>query len=340
MTILAGDVGGTHTRLATFDPGVATPTRVEVFESTEHAGLAEMTSAFLTSGTAAGVRPTVEAACVGVAGPVIDGRTAAVNLAWPVDATAMAASLGLSPDRVGLLNDLEANAWGIAWLGADDLVTLQAGEPGATGNAAVISAGTGLGQAGLYWDGAEHRIFATEGGHADFAAGDDLQADLLAFLRAEIGHVSVERVCSGMGIVNIERFLRARAGEAEPPWVTEARGAEDGVAGAIGLAAVHGDDAVAVRTLEIMVDIYGAQAGNVALTLMALGGVYVGGGIAPKILPVIREGRFLEAFLGKGRFSGVLERIPVHVIVNDRTALLGAARRASQLALTPPDVLG
>lgn len=336
MAILAGDVGGTHTRLAVFDDGGHAPSRVEVYESAEHAGLAEMTDVFLATGVVGDLR----AACFGVAGPVVEGRTAAVNLAWPVDAAAMATSLGLDALHVSLLNDLEANAWGIAWLEPDDLRTLQAGERGAVGNAAVISAGTGLGQAGLYWDGDRHRVFATEGGHVDFAPAGDLQAELLAHLRAEVGHVSVERVCSGMGIVSIERFLRARAGQPEPAWVTEAAATDEGTAGAIGEAAIRGTDEVSVRSLELMVDVYGAQAGNLALSMMAWGGVYVGGGIAPKILPIITGGdRFLSAFLRKGRFASLLERIPLHVIVNDRTALLGAARRA-ELALTAPDGLG
>jgi glucokinase len=331
VSILAGDVGGTHTRLALFDDDARAPARVEVFDSADHAGLPEMTDEFLADGGADGLR----SACFGVAGPVLHGRTGAVNLAWPVDAAEMAASLGIAPEQVSLLNDLEANGWGIAWLGPDDLVTLQTGEPGAVGNVAVISAGTGLGQAGLLWDGHEHHVFATEGGHADFAPADALQDELLASLRDELGHVSVERVCSGMGIEHIERFLRARAGQAEPSWVTEAAATDEGAAAAIGDAGVRGDDPVAVQALQVMVDVYGAQAGNVALTLMALGGVYVGGGIAPKILPVIEgDGRFLRAFLHKGRFAPLLERIPLHVIVNDRTALLGAARHAESLALT------
>jgi glucokinase len=336
VAILAGDVGGTHTRLAIFDDGARSPSRVEIFDSADHAGLEEMTSAFLAAGDGG---HAIEAACFGVAGPVTDGRTEAVNLAWPVDASAVAASLGLAARRVSLLNDLEANAWGIAWLGTGDLVTLQPGEPDATGNAAVISAGTGLGQAGLYWDGERHRIFATEGGHADFAPADALQDELLAFLRSEVGHVSVERVCSGMGLTNIERFLRRRAGEPEPAWVTEAAATDEGAAGAIGAAALRGDDEIAAHALDVLIDVYGAQAGNLALTLMARGGVYVGGGVAPKILPVITRGGFLEAFRRKGRFTALMERIPLHVIVNDRTALLGAARRA-ELALTAPDALG
>ena len=195
----------------------------------------------------------------------------------------------------------------------------------AAGNQAVISAGTGLGQAGLSWDGSEHHVFATEGGHADFAPGDALQDELLAFLRAELDHVSWERVCSGMGLVNIERFLRARAGGPEPVW------AADGVdaAAAISEAAMQHADPIADQALNVMVDIYGRQAGNLALTLMATGGVFVGGGIAPKILPRLTDGRFMDAFSRKARFERIMRRIPIKVVVNDLTALLGAARRAS-----------
>ena len=170
--------------------------------SAEHDGLPQMTDAFLAAHPA-----TIEAAAFGVAGPVVDGKTEAINLAWPVEDAQMATVLGLEDPKVTLMNDLEANASGIAWLQDDDLQSLNDGDPDAVGNRVVISAGTGLGQAGLYWDGVEHHVFATEGGHADFAPADPVQADLLEFLRAELGHVSWERVCSGMGLVNIERFL-------------------------------------------------------------------------------------------------------------------------------------
>jgi glucokinase len=321
MTILAGDIGGTSTRLALFEPGSRSPVSLTKYRSEEHNGLPEMVDTFLAAHPA-----TIEAAAFGVAGPVVEGKTETINLAWPVDDAQMATVLGLEDERVTLLNDLEANAWGIPWLQGDDLASLNDGDPGAVGNQAVISAGTGLGQAGLYWDGTEHSVFATEGGHADFAPGDELQGELLAFLRAELGHVSWERICSGMGLVNIERFLRARAGEPEPDWL--ARGGD--ASAAIGDAAIHHTDEVSDEALDLMIDVYGRQAGNLALTLMATSGVFVGGGIAPKILPRLMDGRFLEAFVGKGRFEELLRRIPVKVILNDLTALLGAARRAAR----------
>ncbi len=321
MTILAGDIGGTSTRLALFEPGSKAPVSLTKYRSEDHDGLPEMTGSFLAASPA-----VLQAAAFGVAGPVVDGKTETVNLAWPVDDAQMASVLGLPDDRVTLLNDLEANAWGIAWLQEQDLASLNDGDRDAVGNRAVISAGTGLGQAGMYWDGAEHQVFATEGGHADFAPGDVVQSELLTTLRAEQGHVSWERVCSGIGLVNVERFLRARAGEPARDW----SGQGSGEATAIGSAALQGTDRIAAEALDLVIDVYGRQAGNLALTLMATGGVYMGGGIAPKILPKLADGRFIDAFAGKGRFEPLLRRIPVKVILNDLTALLGAARRASR----------
>jgi glucokinase len=322
MTILAGDVGGTSTRLALFEGGSSTPMALTRYASEEHVGLEEMVRTFLSANPAG-----VAAAAFGVAGPVVDGHTEVVNLAWPVDQASLRTAMGI--ERVWLLNDLEANAWGIQALGADDLVTLQQGEPDPDGTRAVISAGTGLGQAMIFRDGDGDRVRATEGGHADFAPADRLQEELLTFLRGELGHVSWERVCSGMGLVNIERFLRKRAGKPEPSWVTRAMREGGDVAAAIGHAALDEKDAVSAEALDLLVDVYGAQAGNLALTVMATGGMFVGGGIAPRILARLQDGRFLRAFTAKGRLTHLLERVPVHVIRNDLTALLGAARRAS-----------
>jgi glucokinase len=302
---IAGDIGGTHTRLALFDPATAQPVALEVYSSSEHSGLEAMLREFLTAHPA-----QVERACFGVAGPVRDGHVQTTNLAWPVDAASVAAMLGR--DRVGLVNDLVANAYGIAELGPDDVATLHAGDPSVGGNAAVISAGTGLGEAGLFFDGSRHHVFPSEGGHTDFGPRNDAEVALRAHLAARHPHVSYERVCSGMGLVAIHEFLGGHG--------------EDAMA--ISSAALAGSDPVCVRALDMMVDIYGAEAGNLALKLLATGGVYVGGGIAPRILAKLREGAFLSAFTAKGRFSGLLARVPVHVILNDRTALLGAARLA------------
>jgi glucokinase len=323
MTVLAADVGGTNTRLALFEPGNAVPMHLETFASNDHASLDEMIRLFLAEHPV-----TVDAACAGVAGPVRAGRTETVNLAWPVDGASLAATLGLP--SVTVLNDLEANAWGLESLGPDDVAGVLGGIPDAAGNRAVISAGTGLGQAGLYWDGTRHHVFATEGGHADFAPRSELEINLYRFLAAELGHVSYERVVSGMGLVNIHRFLVHRGGSGTPEWLAEAIASGTDEAAAISRHALEMSDPTAVRALDLMLSIFGAQAGNLALSVMATGGVYLGGGIAPKILPRLRAGGFAEAFLAKGRFAELMSRIPVHVILNQLTALVGAARRAER----------
>ena len=308
---IAGDIGGTHTRLALFDPGAAGPAAVEIYSSRDHDGLEAMIGAFLATHPA-----HVERACFGVAGPVQNGHVKTTNLAWPVDARRVARMLGI--ERVRLVNDLYANAYGIADLGPDDVATLREGDPALGGNAAVISAGTGLGEAGLFWDRHRYHVFATEGGHTDFAPRDDQETALRAHLARNHAHVSYERVCSGMGLVAIHDFLSRREGV----------GVGRADASTITRAALDGSDEVCVRALDMMVSIYGAEAGNLALKLLATGGIYVGGGIAPRILEKLQAGPFLEALDAKGRFSELLSRIPVHVILNDRTALLGAARLA------------
>jgi len=308
---IAGDIGGTHTRLALFDPGAAGPAALEVYSSRDHDGLEAMIGAFLETHPA-----HVERACFGVAGPVQNGHVKTTNLAWPVDARHVAQMLGI--ERVGLVNDLYANAYGIADLGPDDIETLREGDPTMGGNAAVISAGTGLGEAGLFWDRHRYHVFASEGGHTDFGPRDEDELALRAYLARNHAHVSYERVCSGMGLVAIHDFLAHRAG----------RGLGRTDASAITKAALDGSDDICSQALDMMVRIYGAEAGNLALKLLATGGIYVGGGIAPRILPRLQDGSFLEALDAKGRFAGLLSRIPVHVILNDRTALLGAARLA------------
>ena len=323
MTVLAADVGGTNTRLATFEAGNSTPMQLETFASNEHTSLDQMIVLFLADHPT-----TVDAACAGVAGPVRAGRTEAVNLAWPVDAATLATTLALP--RVTVLNDLEANAWGLGSLDPDDLASVLAGTPDPIGNRAVISAGTGLGQAGLFWDGSEHRVFATEGGHADFAPRSELEADLYLFLAAELGHVSYERVVSGMGLVNIFRFLLHRERRATPGWLAEALSSGGDESAVISHQAIEGGDPTASEALDLMISVFGAQAGNLALSMMATGGIYLGGGIAPKILQRLCDGGFAAAFLAKGRFAELMSRIPVRVILNDLTALMGAARRAER----------
>jgi glucokinase len=321
--ILAGDIGGTKTNLALFEGSPREPVCLETYPSDEHDGLESMLAAFLEAHPA-----DVERAAFGIAGPVRDGRVERVNLAWPVEARSVAAALGL--ERVGLVNDLEANAWGIRVLGPDDVAVLNEGDPDATGNQAVIAAGTGLGEAGLYWDGQQHHVFPSEGGHADFAPRDELQVELFRYLAAHVPHVSYERVCSGMGLVNIYGFLAARRTTPEPDWLRVGLAGGDPGA-AIGAAALEDRDSVCVEALETMLAIYGAEAGNLALKVLATGGVWIGGGIAPRVLPRLERSAFMREFVGKGRFKRLLEAMPVRVILNDRAALFGAAVYAGRL---------
>jgi glucokinase len=319
--ILAGDVGGTHARLALFGEDEREPVALEIYPSAGHGSLNSIVDAFRADHPG-----EPDAATVGVAGPVLDGRTEAVNLEWPVDARELAGALGLRERDVTVINDMEANAWGITALADDDVVALHdtPGEP--RGTVAVISAGTGLGEGFASWGESGLRAHASEGGHVDFAPRSDLEAELREWLARDGEHVSYERVCSGMGILNIYGFLRKRSSEAEPEWLAKDRAAHGAVA--ITHAGLERRDRVASEALDLMVSVYGAQAGNLALTVKATGGVYLGGGIAPEILPRLREGGFMRAFIDKGRLSELLERIPVRVILNELTALLGAARHA------------
>jgi glucokinase len=321
--ILAGDVGATNTRLAWFDVsgGALVPGVARTYPSRQHASLDAIVTTFLAEAPG-----RIRHACFGIAGPVREGRVEATNLPWVVDAGSLALRLDL--DNVLLLNDLEANAWGLAALPHTDFAVLQPGHAAPTGNAAVISAGTGLGEAGLVWEGRRHRPVASEGGHADWAPQDELQMMLWRFLAAEFGHVSVERVLSGPGLYNIYRFLRDGQGIAEPAWLAAALEAEE-PAPLISRVGLAGQAEICVRALGLFVAIYGAEAGNLGLRLLATAGVYLGGGIAPRIIQALRGPAFLDAFTGKGRLRPVLEEMPVRVILNDRAALLGAARRAA-----------
>lgn len=321
--ILAGDIGATNTRLAWFDVanGALVPGVARTYPSRQQASLDDIIATFLTEAPG-----RIGHACFGVAGPVREGRVEAINLPWPVDARSLALRLGLH--RLVLINDLEANAWGLAALPDGDFAVLQPGRTVPTDNAAVISAGTGLGEAGLVWDGRRHRPVATEGGHADWAPQDALQVALWHFLVAEVGHVSVERVLSGPGLHNIYRFLRDGQGLAEPDWLAELF-RNEAPAPVIGRVGLEGRAEICVGALGLFVAIYGAEAGNLGLRMLATAGVYLGGGIAPRILPALRKPAFLSAFTGKGRLRPLLEEMPVRVVLNDRAALLGAARRAA-----------
>jgi glucokinase len=321
--ILAGDIGGTNSRLASFE---VTQGRVqsiveETFPSRESASLDDIVHTFVSTHNL-----HITHACFGIAGPIHHGRSEAINLAWVVDAQRLAQQLGLPVVR--LINDLEANAYGIAALAPADFVSLNEGTTEAAGNAAVIAAGTGLGEAGLYWDSKQHWPFASEGGHASFAPDNALQVELLQYLQQRFTHVSWERVLSGMGLYNIYTFLRDTQRGVEPPWLTEELQQGDRPA-AIGRAALAGTCELCAQTLDLFVQLYGAEAGNLALKVMATAGVFVGGGIAPRIINKLKESTFIRAFCAKGRLRPILEAMPIRVIMNDKTALYGAARCAA-----------
>jgi glucokinase len=323
--ILAGDIGGTKVRVALFERsnGVLKITHDKTFPSHDYPSLDAIVALYTRD-----LNLPVERACFGVAGPIKNNAARITNLPWIIEAKTLSSELKGVP--ISLLNDVEANAYGIAELKPEEQVTLQEGDSKAVGNAALLSPGTGLGIAGLYWDGERHRPFACEGGHADFAPSTPLDAELLAFLHKRFGHVSWERVLSGQGQVNIYQFMREKSGEPEPQWLTEEfRTGEPGAT--ITRAADSGKCKICAQTVELLVHHYGAQAGNLALTYMTWGGVYIGGGIAPKILDHLRKPQLLQAFLDKGRMSELLAAMPVRVILNPDTALLGAAHYASLL---------
>jgi glucokinase len=321
--ILAGDIGGTNTRLALFDGSATklTPVIIEVFPSRTHSGLEEVLRKFRAKHS-----QQIEAASFGIAGPVRNGRCQTPNLPWVVDSAAIAGLLGLP--SVDLVNDLEANAHGISVLAPEDFAVLHPGAADARGNRALISAGTGLGEAGLLADADGYQPFPSEGGHCDFAPKNETEIHLLQHLMGRFGHVSYERVLSGPGLYNIYQFFRDTGRAEEPSWLAEEIRQRDPSA-VISENAMKGGCDLCVKTMDQFVSLYGAEAGNLALKTMATGGLFIGGGIAPKILPKLRQPGFLKAFTAKGRVSSLLEAIPVRVILNDKTALLGAGRLAA-----------
>lgn len=323
--VLAGDIGGTKTALtlhAVGADGATSPVREQSFPSRDYPGLEQVIAAFL------GPDEHVAGAAFGIAGPVVDDAVKTTNLPWHVERRRLSEELGGIP--VVLMNDLESTAYGALFLQPDELLTLNAGVP-RPGHRAVIAAGTGLGQGLLHWDGVTHHPVATEGGHADFAPRSPLEDDLLRFLRTRFGaHVSCERVLSGPGLFNIFQFLDEALGRPVAPEV-RARMAKDDPSAVIGETAVAGTCATCREVVELFLDAYGAQAGNLALTAMATGGIYVGGGIVTKLVPLVPPSTFMRAFVAKGRYEGLMREIPVSVILNARTALLGATRAACAL---------
>jgi glucokinase len=321
--ILAGDIGGTHTRIGLFreNAGHLQLESEKTYPSREHGGLAEIVNSFLRGGGG-----NVSHAAFGIAGPVLNGRVSTPNLPWVIDEKSLSRDSGIQ--NVSLLNDLQCHAAGIGDLLPADFIALNSAAL-APGNAALIAAGTGLGEAGLYWDGARHHPFPCEGGHSDFAPRNDLEIALLQYLLRKFGRVSYERVVSGPGLQNIYDFLRDSGTEQEPPWLhDELARAADAVA-AISQHALAGTAAICQRALDIFVSVYGAEAGNLALKLMAVGGIFLSGGIAARILPKLTAPAFMQAFVAKGRLQPMLEKIPVKVVTNEGVGLIGAARYAA-----------
>jgi glucokinase len=323
MLILAGDIGATKTILATFDfhAGKLKPLDQKKFASKDYPGLEPIIEEFRRDNAE---QPGV--ACFGVAGPVIEGKVKTPNLPWVIEQKSLARVLGAG--RVELLNDLESAAYGTLALAEKDFFTLNEGIKRDRGHLALIAAGTGLGESTIWWDGGRYRVLASEGGHADFAPRNDLEIDLLAYLIRRFGHVSYERVISGPGLVNVYQFLKEERGYEEPSWLS-ARLASDDDSAVISTAALAGEADICVQALDIFASVYGAEAGNLALRAKALGGVFVAGGIAPKILPKLQDGSFMAAFTDKGRYRDFAAGVPVKIVLNAEAALLGAASYAA-----------
>jgi glucokinase len=322
--VLAGDIGGTKTNLGLFARGQRRPSplTIESHPSRESPNLEHMIEEFLQ------VHPShIASACFGIAGPVVNGRCKATNLPWEVSEGRLQKKFKWA--KVRLLNDLAATALSIPLLRSDEWVSLNTGKKQRGGNLALVAPGTGLGQSLLIYHQGRYAPVPSEGGHVDFPPSTETQVSLWRFIREKFGHASVERVVSGPGLVDIYSWLRDSRRPAEPSWLKELFN-EDDPAKVITECALEGKHPLCVEALDTFVSILGAVTGNLALTGLTMGGVYLGGGIPPKILPALKSGRFLEAFLNKGRFRELLKRMPIRVILNERAALLGAAECAFQ----------
>jgi glucokinase len=316
IKILAADIGGTKTNVALYEAGSdgPKPVREQRYVSADYSSLTDIIHAF-TGGT---LPDRIAAA---VAGPVIDGKSKLTNLPWVLDSTAMSGDL---KTPVCFINDLEATAYGLAGLKEDERATLAAGAPGAKGNIAILAPGTGLGEAGLYWDGQGYHPFATEGGHSDFAPRTAIDVEIFHYLQKQFGHVSWERVVSGMGIKNIFHFLTEVRKEQIPEWLSE-RLKDNDPAAVISQSAILHEDLVCAQTMELFVRYMATEASSLVLKLMATGGLYLAGGIPPKILPLLQSDSWTTNFDNNGRMHELSERVPVHVVLNDKMALQGAA---------------
>ncbi|KJH71030.1 glucokinase [Aliterella atlantica] len=350
MTILlAGDIGATKTILRLVESQATSGDRQlpnqttlheQTYPSQEFADLVPMVGKFLGEAQQQGSQITPEKACFGIAGPVVNNTSKLTNLNWNLEASRLERELQVA--QVALINDFVAVGYGVLGLSEEDLHTLQPGTPNTDAPIAVIGAGTGLGQGFVIPQSGSYRVFATEGGHSSFAPRTQLEFDLLQYIleKNNINRVSVERVVSGIGIVAIYQFLRDRKiypessslAEVYKTWEREIGQAEKSVnlAGEISKAAINKQDALAQKTMEIFIEAYGAEAGDVALKFLPYGGLYIAGGIAAKNLPLMQQGNFLQAFLSKGRMHSLLEQVPIHIVLNPQVGLIGSALRAAQ----------
>lgn len=324
MQLLAGDIGGTKSFLAifSFEDRRLALVREARLESRRFDDLASMVRQFLH-----GEGGPIEAACFGIAGPVVEGRCRALNIPWEIHAARLAKEIGIP--RIEVVNDFQAVGHGLELLDTKDVICLQEGRPRPEGTIALIGAGTGLGEGFVTREGDRTRVRPSEGGHVDFAPRDETEWRLHRRLAAIHGHVSYERILSGSGLGELYRFALEDGTAGESPTVRAEMDAADPAA-VVTAHALAGDDAACVKALEMFVSIYGAEAGNLALKVMAWGGVYVAGGIAPRIASALRDGSFIRSFLDKGRHAALLSTFPVHLIVNERSGLLGAAVLAAE----------
>jgi glucokinase len=325
--ILAGDIGGTKVHLGLFrvEDGIPQPIRDHRYATRDFSSLEKVCTDFLAPDS--GAENRIQSACFGVPGPIIDGGARPTNVSWQLHEADLSRALGIA--QVRLINDLAATAYGVIRLPDSEVCVLQHGEYRLhQADIAIIAAGTGLGESALVFERGRYYAVASEGGHADFAARNDEQIELYRYLHGRFGHVSAERVLSGPGLFNIYSFLREHGGKPEPEWLRARLEKEDSSA-VVSEVALDGGDVECVHALEMFVDIYGAEASNLALKVLALGGVYLGGGIAPKILPALKDGRFIRAFIDKGRLDEILSKIEVRVALNDGAGLIGAAYAAA-----------
>jgi glucokinase len=324
--ILAGDVGGTKVDLGLYDftNGKLKPARDKVFKAKDYPGLEVIVKEFLGA-------DKVTAACFGVPGPVRDGRLRLTNLPWTLDSRELSA--GLDIQHVFLINDLEANGYGVAELAPEQIYTLSEGDPSQIGNRALIAAGTGLGEGMLIWNGRTHIPYPSEGGHCDYAPRNEDEIDLLRFLKEKYnGRVSFERVVAGMGLTSVYEFLREVRGMEEPAWLAKKIADVGDPNAVITEMALSAKSEICEKALDMFVSAYGAESGNLALKVLSVGGLYVGGGIAPRIIEKLKDGTFMKAFTDKGRLSQLLINMPVRIILEPRAAQLGAAAYAEARA--------